>query len=53
MHTSATAPMTATRMPPWMLSSSVPVIRQSTATSAPEELQIGDEMESSIYRRPT
>ena len=29
-----------------------PVIRHSTATSAPEELQMGEEMDSSIYRRP-
>lgn len=40
-------------MEPVMDSSSVPVIRHRTATSAPEELQMGDEMESSMYRRPT
>ena len=28
-------------------------IRHRTATSAPEELQMGEEMESSMYRRPT
>ena len=53
MQTSVTAPMTAQRIPPWISSSREPVMRQSTATSAPEELQMGDEMESSIYRRPT
>ena len=53
MHTSATAPMTIQRIAPVIDSSSVPVMRHRTATSAPEELQIGDEIESSMYRRPT
>ena len=48
MHTSATAPMTIQRIAPVIDSSSVPVMRHRTATSAPEELQIGDEIESSM-----
>ena len=36
------------RIAPVIDSSSVPVMRHRTATSAPEELQIGDEIESSM-----
>ena len=43
MHTSATAPITIQRIAPVIDSSSVPVMRHRTATSAPEELQIGDD----------
>ena len=48
MHTSAVATSCAgTRSP------SPPVASASTATSAPLELHIGEEMDSSMYRRPT
>ena len=46
-HTSAMAAYCAAA------SRAEPVMMLKTATSAPEELQMGEEMDSSMYRSPT